>query len=48
MNKMNKTVEKVWTSFTLKDKVKCVENDYSCLRSGTYGYSTPKYFCGCE
>jgi len=42
------TSRDIWNTFTRKDKCKCAENNYSCLKWGTYGYLTPRYFCGCE
>ena len=36
-----------WYSFSKKDRIKCYENDYSCLRSGLYYYDN-KWKCGCE
>ena len=38
----------VWNTFTQKDKQKCAKNKYQCFIHGTYGYLTPRYFCGCE
>lgn len=48
--KREKTIRqwRVWNTFTLKNKQKCIKNKHQCFRDGTYGYSSPRYFCGCE
>ena len=45
------TARDIWNRFTKKDKRKCGEHNYNCLRLGTYsitldGYEK-SYKCGC-
>lgn len=40
-----------WHSFNQADKIKCYENNYYCLKWGTYSAiltnNGVQYFCGC-
>lgn len=43
--------EKIWVSYSKQDKLKCSENNYSCIEWGTYSAimtkNGTKYYCGC-
>jgi len=45
------TAREIWDRFTKKDKGKCAEYDYDCLRYGVYSITLDgakkSYKCGC-